>query len=693
MYLKSLSVKNFRKFKDFSVGFPSDITVIKGPNEQGKSTILLAILAGLFYDPKKSNKDIDALKSWGSDALYEMRLDISNQGTDIVLEKNFEKKEILLENNTTDEKLTSFKDVSEYLFKIGSVRSLSLFEKTACVKHDALSSVSKGDREISQALQSLLTSSVEDISTDRILKRVNESLTSLQKGLKSASKTPGELKKINEDIANLEKQKIKLKADLDDLSKKSDYLGSVSMEYYHLKKDYDAKFRQHEMNLNYFKVMDTLEGLNSQYKELDADISVLDDLEKKKEYVVFQLERMNFLKDFNVQDFYKQLNELKDKESKLGLLKKEIKSHQENNSKDEKRKSKTNIILAVLFLILSASGFFNVFLFGFLALSLLFFVLHFSKKKDKVEDKTIAIKKQVSDLDENIKVLSKKIDDVFKKNKVEDMEGLMLEINKYNEFCQDLGKLESKEEGVLRGLSLEELKATKSDILKKIGVEEEKISDEQRANVPTPQEQRLLEIDIEKSEKRIEDLEKEILQVSAVSNQYNVDNEYMVKIEEEIEFLNNRKNSLEKKVLVLGVLAETLKEAQFKIISESRSYIEDYMKKYISTITDGRYNNVKVNDDLTFEVWSDEKKGMLVPEEHLSQGTIDQFYFVVRLAILDVLNKGKRSLVLLDDPFHSFDIDRREKTKQVLTDLTDRFQFILFTHSSDYDSWGEVVEV
>jgi len=59
----------------------------------------------------------------------------------------------------------------------------------------------------------------------------------------------------------------------------------------------------------------------------------------------------------------------------------------------------------------------------------------------------------------------------------------------------------------------------------------------------------------------------------------------------------------------------------------------------------------------------------------------------------DALNKGKKSLILLDDPFHSFDDKRREKTKQVLNDLTSKFQVVLFTHSSDYDDWGNVIEI
>jgi len=175
MYLKSLSIKNFRKFKEFSVDFPSDITVVKGPNEQGKSTILLAILAGLFYDPKKSNKEIDALKSWNSEELYEMQLSIENDGNDIWIDKNFKEKEMFLENKTTGKRVETYKEISDYLYEIGSLRSLSLFENTACVKHDALSLITQGKREISQALQSLLTSSSENVSPDRILKKIGDS--------------------------------------------------------------------------------------------------------------------------------------------------------------------------------------------------------------------------------------------------------------------------------------------------------------------------------------------------------------------------------------------------------------------------------------------------------------------------------------------------------------------------------------
>ena len=140
-------------------------------------------------------------------------------------------------------------------------------------------------------------------------------------------------------------------------------------------------------------------------------------------------------------------------------------------------------------------------------------------------------------------------------------------------------------------------------------------------------------------------------------------------------------------------LHNVLEDAQQKTIAHLRGHIEDYMRKYLPIITDGRYHNVRVKDDLSFEVWSEDKKDMIVPEDNLSKGTIDQFYLIARFALLDILNKGVKSLVLLDDPFLGFDAGRKERAREILADLTPAFQIIIFTHSPEYDNWGKVIEI
>jgi uncharacterized protein YhaN len=691
VYLKSLSVKNFRKFKDFSVAFPSDITIVKGPNEQGKSTILLAILAGLFYDPKKSNKDIEALRSWNSKKLYKIIMEFESNGSNIILEKNFDSKDIILENKTTSEKLQTYKEVADYFYEIGSIRSLSLFESTSCVKHDALSLITEGKREISQALQSLLTSSSESVSPDRVIKKMNEMISNIKKGLKQASKTPGALKEVGENIKDLEEKRDRLKTDLDELSAKVDYLGTIGFEYDELKKNFDSKDVQYKMNQKYFQTMNDLENLNAQFEKLNTDLEMIEELERGREYILFQLEKMKALKDFDPQLLIKQKSDLREKEAKLGYLEKYFKSIEDE--KDGAQNHKILKYFAAAFFAVGFLGFYQYWFFSLFVISLVFFISSLFFKKRKITKERSKTMKEGEALEKELTQLKKKINTIFSKNKVKNEIELNEKIKKYDEFISELGKIESKEEGILRGNSFSDLKKERSDLAGRIAIEEEKISKEQKINIPIPQEQRLLELDIKKISKSMENLKREILQVSAVSLQYNIDKEDLVEIEEEIEFLKEKKYNIERKLKVLECASGTIAEAQEKIISKSKNHIEDYMKKYLAIITDGRYDNIEVNNDLSFNVWSEEKKDMIVPEKHLSQGTIDQFYLIARFAILDALNKGKKSLVLLDDPFHSFDDKRREKTKQVLNDLTSKFQVVLFTHSSDYDDWGEVIEI
>src|SRR3989338_3629881 len=122
MFIKSISLKNFKKFSELKIDFPADITVVRGPNERGKSTLLSAFLAGLFYDPKKINQDIQALKSWNSDRMYEIGLSIEHDGEDLELYKSFESGEAYLANKTKSEKLTTHAQIGEYLYKIGALR-------------------------------------------------------------------------------------------------------------------------------------------------------------------------------------------------------------------------------------------------------------------------------------------------------------------------------------------------------------------------------------------------------------------------------------------------------------------------------------------------------------------------------------------------------------------------------------------
>ena len=323
MFIKSISLKNFKKFSELKIDFPADITVVRGPNERGKSTLLSAFLAGLFYDPKKSNQDIQALKSWNSDRMYEIGLSIEHDGEDLELYKSFESGEAYLANKTKSEKLTTHAQIGEYLYKIGALRSPALFEHTACVEHDALSRVADGKKDISQALLGLLTSSSENVSSEKILKKVSEIVSDLQRGSRAQVKRPGFIKQLAGEIEELEAERAKIARDLEQGAGQTAQVGALNQEYERAKNEFEAKKNQYEKNLAYFKTTEELNRLNAQLAKVNADFETLKEIADKKKYLYFQLNKMSALANFDWEKFSLQKETLAAKKEKLSHFQKE----------------------------------------------------------------------------------------------------------------------------------------------------------------------------------------------------------------------------------------------------------------------------------------------------------------------------------------------------------------------------------
>ncbi|MEK7488101.1 MAG: AAA family ATPase [Patescibacteria group bacterium] len=694
MFLRSITVKNFKKFPELTVRFPADITIIRGPNEQGKSTLLSAIVAGLFYDPKKSNKDITALRAWNSEKLYEIALDIEHHGEDISVRKDFEKKELALKNTTTGETMTTAAAVAGYLYTIGALRSAALFENTACVKHDALARITEGKREIAQALEELMTSSGENVSADKILKKIGDIIAGLQRGIRGQAKTPGLLKQIDSDIAELTAKKEAIARELNDIGEKSRYCGELTAHYHAIVRELEIQRSQYRGNNDYFKTAEEVKKLHAQLEKVEADSTALKDIESKQEYLSFQLEKFKHVQAFDQAKWYAQREALSVKKAQLAHFNAEAKQTKNGGEKKSKTHIKKAHFLAAL--VLAAAGFLGFAytpLFALWGLCAAAVVYSFVLKHGLVVHTPAVARTEASTLLHEIAVLEKQRDQILSESGVHNEDALLGVIKKVSEQAQEFAKLSSKREGILRERTLEDFTKERKELLRRIGIEEAKITDEQKASSPSGEVQRALELDIAKNEQDLSKLEKEIVRTEEVMRATPYDHEMLSKAEEDLEWKQQQRANAEYKLKTLEALYVALGEAKTKTIEKSRRAIEEYMQKYLPVATEGRYKNVTVKDDLSFEVWSEEKKGLIAPEEHLSKGTIDQFYLVARFAVLNLLNKGTKSLLLLDDPFAGFDASRKQHVREILQDMTRVFQIIIFTHSSEYDGWGETIEI
>jgi exonuclease SbcC len=127
---------------------------------------------------------------------------------------------------------------------------------------------------------------------------------------------------------------------------------------------------------------------------------------------------------------------------------------------------------------------------------------------------------------------------------------------------------------------------------------------------------------------------------------------------------------------------ETGKELREKVIPQAKLAIN----QVLPTLTDGRYSDFDVTEDLKFKVFSVEA-GDYREREVFSGGTQDQFLIALRLAftqtILDSRVGSDRYSLFMDECISSSDYGRRQGIFEVLDSMRATFSQIFVVAHED----------
>ncbi|MFN8520606.1 MAG: AAA family ATPase [Chloroflexota bacterium] len=174
-------------------------------------------------------------------------------------------------------------------------------------------------------------------------------------------------------------------------------------------------------------------------------------------------------------------------------------------------------------------------------------------------------------------------------------------------------------------------------------------------------------------------------------DQNEVDAEQVALLAERIPALEEQLAAMERRVRVYDLTLATLDVAEGDTVKQAARYLEERMGDDVARITDGRYRQVRVDEhDLSFEVWSPELPGWVAVQQ-LSEGTLDQVYLAARLGLVRQVTQGRRPPLIFDDPFVTFDDDRAARSAAVLKDLAADHQVLLLTASDRYDDIADAV--
>lgn len=216
MLITALNIKNFKKFDSRNFSFTSGINVILGENETGKSTLLNAILVGLFTDPSTRSKNLlERIQPWQGDPTIQLQLDLEKGQNKYRLFKDFGAKSAIFTNQTSNKQLQDYSQIEKAIYSLLHIPTSTIFESTALIRQSQIAKIETSS-DLVDAIQTSVTGSESGQNAMRVLRQVEKAISDLTTGLYRPAKNVGKLKLLEDEIADL-KSMLKLRSVLREL--------------------------------------------------------------------------------------------------------------------------------------------------------------------------------------------------------------------------------------------------------------------------------------------------------------------------------------------------------------------------------------------------------------------------------------------------------------------------------------------
>jgi len=150
-------------------------------------------------------------------------------------------------------------------------------------------------------------------------------------------------------------------------------------------------------------------------------------------------------------------------------------------------------------------------------------------------------------------------------------------------------------------------------------------------------------------------------------------------LRKQLESLRQRKQKLEDTYAALTVAQEALAEARMELQRRFAPRISKRAAELMHRMTGGRYDRLQLDEDFSLRAGA-EREDTLHEALWRSEGTLDQLYLCLRIAVAEAL--APEAPLILDDALVRFDDDRLKAALEILKEEAETKQVILFTCQS-----------
>lgn len=707
MKINNLYIKNFRRFREKSISFKNGMNVLYGQNEHGKSTVLEALLTVLYFDAKtKSKKILDQIGSWESDVLPMIRIEYSTKEGSYMLEKNFDSNTQKLVNADTNEIISeTYNGIIAEVKKHTGIGSEEVFKLTALIAQNDVARVGNiTEKQPIKSLRETIDSSLlggVKVETGAVISELNSVITDLEKGLDRPAKYPGKIKSLYVKLNELEIKSSDIKESISNYFSGTKNGKEGEEELALIQKEIDELellINNNEIREKSEKRISELIGLSS---EIEKRISEIERIsirldQTKKEREVF---KMNYDLDGIDEGLLEVKTLLKSKSEEKDLLEHRIEKDAQDLSKLRGEKNFINkyivsvasVLVVVLLFVFSGS---IPLLAGSSVLLTIINVYLIKKTKGEEESYKFKYQDRISIINDELNSLEKRKADLLKKVNVSTENEFASVKSKMSSLDSEINNYQSGIDALMKTTSVEKLKEQQSLYLgEKKDIEQNILTEDVRASVVEGTDgikmrKRLVEL-----KNRREVLNQLITEARIQRKSSKYTSEDLSLVEEEIYQMKKQIDYYENKSRILKLVRDNIEKARIDILKQMESIVSKYAKEYLPMLTDSKYTEIKMTPEFKFMVYSNEKGDWIIPDNFLSQGTIDQIYFVIRFAILSLICKDIFPPIIIDDAFVTFDELRLNSVRLMLEKIAKNYQIIILTCHKDYSDWGNLIEL
>ncbi|MGE5692503.1 MAG: ATP-binding protein [Candidatus Zixiibacteriota bacterium] len=671
MKIERCEIKRFGKLKNFKAEFAPGLNLVKGPNEAGKTTLVEALGTGLFGDPQDVSREVKEKTSWGADKKFELVLELEDGGERWQLSKDFEKGQVKLEKLGAHEKWEELSEVDEILAKHLGLAKKELYLSTSFIRQGELAIVSENPRTWREKLEEAVTGGNEQVLAQGVAEKLADRLA--RYGEEGELGTSRKYKKEIEYQLSLVTEEVKtLLANRTDLAEiEKSYVG-VRRQVEDLKKRLEASRQPPPSEGEKLLLEEKQTNLTARLKNLD-----------EAEQTVKQL-REEAAKGGDVsREDIARLDEI---EGKMRLL--EVEHGELTEGSDTPRfpspvpfliglgATIASLIMAFLSAPIWWAGVaFGAAWSGLAGFSFLHKVREAARKEWEFKNSSGKKENVIGGLEQ----LQRNMNELLARYRVTSAAELRNKVEHSRERAGKITEATLRYENLLGGHTRAELEADLEATKTRLSDLKEKPSKKHDAGDVDVLEEKLIALEEEKH-----NLETARNAIARRIEQSEDGVELKVALEERLEEENKKINDLERKLIVYLKTYELWEEARKRVLSGAADVLDEEVSKQLAEITGGRYTKARFDkENLSFEVYSEEREEFVNPHKTLSAGACDQLYLAARLALLKFIFPDQKPVLILDDPFGNFDPQRRQKAGELLVKLASEYQILLLT-SQDY---------